>query len=239
MIEYSEVEESTEAMRDSINGIPSGGVSGPIPSVTGDNVPEGKLPSNSGAPNPRGKGGSNPAPSKFENKIAIPQIKMKPIKHPEDHKHDESCAATGSHVVSAEFCLEQTARVLMDLAEQQEDPAWVESHRTLAEQWMQMAQILLTFRIDAQQNTGEIEMKQQQMNQQDEVHRQSLAQNDQLHKQSMQHNDNANKQTLTQNDQKHSFRMDTASAAQKVKTDAAAAQKKETTSPKPTSKVVK
>ena len=223
------------AGRNSIVGIPSGGASGPTPSVTGDSVPSGKMPTSSGAPNPNGKGTETPPKGGSDS---VPEIKVDPLKHPDDHKHDDTCAAEGAHVVTAEYALEQTARVLMDLAEQQEDPAWVEAHRTLAEQWMAMAQMLLQFRIDAQQNVGEVELKQQQLQQQQELHQQSLTQNDQTHAQGLQQSDQMHKQGLQQKDQQHSmgldqqtqqhkFKMDSAGKAQKLKLDTQTQQAKQ------------
>jgi len=211
-----------------LNGGSSGSLSAPKPTPIGGNLPPGgggkpaskSLPSGAGAESPannpamadpsqpgstpQGPGMAGAPKSKFDKDTGgVPQIKIKPLKHPDDHKHDDKCIATGTTVVTAEFCLENASRVLMDIAEQQDDPAWVESHRTLADQWMQMAQMLLQFRIDAQQNAGEIELKQQQLGQQDELHKQSLAQNDQTHKQGMQHADDQHKQSMQQADIAH------------------------------------
>jgi len=254
-----DVEEA--GMRDGINGVPGGGLKPPKATPTGDSVPSGPTPKSSGAPMPKAPGAPGAMPpasgassagglapkspggeiptSQFAKNQEVPEIKIDPLKHPDDHEHDEKCAAEGSHVVTAEFCLEQLSRVLMELAEQQEDPAWVEAHRTLAEQWMQTAQMLLQFRIDAQANAGEIELKQQQLQQQHEMHQQTLAQGDQLHSQTMQQNDDMHKQGMTQKDeqhkvgldqqdQQHKFKMDSAGKHEKLKLDTAAQQSKMT-----------
>lgn len=222
---------------DAINGIPSG-VDGARPGPTGDSLPSGPIPKSSGAPNPNGIGGkANPKSasiptSKFSQGKQVPEIKVDPIKHPDNHSHDDKCAAEGDHVVTAEYCLEQMARVLMELAENQEDPAWVEAHRTLAEQWMGAAQMLLQFRIDANANAGETELKQQQLHQQNELHQQTLAQNDTMHAQTLSQNDQNHAQGIKQKDeqhkaglqqvdQQHKLKMDSASKHEKLKLDTA------------------
>lgn len=225
-----------------IVGIPTSGVSGPKPSATGDSQPSGRMPASSGPANPRGNpGGNTPGPrdpgppkvggappsSKFSGNKPIPEISVEPVKHPDDHKHDKTCPATGDQVITAEACLEHFARVMMELAEEQEDPVWTESHRTLAEMWMNAAQMLLQYRIDAQANAGEVELKQQQIYQQDELHQQTLSQNDQLHSQTLQHNDQQHKQGMQQKDQQHKVGLQQQDAQHKFKMDAAATANKQ------------
>lgn len=222
-----------ESLRDSIDGIPSGGVSGPKATVSGDSIPSGKTPATAGAA-PSNNATSKvkaPAPSKFASQRPIPQISVKPVKQPDDHKHDEKCAAgPGDQVVTAEFCLENFARVMREMAENQEDPTWTQAHQALADQWMQMAQILLQYRINAQANIGEAELKQQQMNHEEDLHQQTMAQNDQQHAQNLKHaemmhssamkqKDDIHKQGLDQKDQQHKFKMDTAAQNAKAKSD--------------------
>lgn len=128
--------------------------------------------------------------SQFGTSSYLPTLDTSPLEMPDTH-------------VTAEWCLEQMSRVLIEIAEEQDDPVWLESHRTLAEQWMGAAQLLLEHAREAKGITGDIELKQQQLYQQHELHQQSLSQNDQQHVQGINQKDDLHKQSMKQNDAQH------------------------------------
>lgn len=128
--------------------------------------------------------------SQFGQNRPVPEIDIQPLKQPDSF-------------VTIEFCLEQMHRVLTELAEGQEDPVWVESHRSLAEQWMAAAGLLLQHAQVGHAQTGDMELKQQQLYQEDELHQQTLSHNDQKHFQDVRQGDDEHKQRLKQGDDQH------------------------------------
>lgn len=128
--------------------------------------------------------------SQFQTAKKPPSIPLEPLKMPDTH-------------VTPEYCLEQMARVLEELAEKQEDPIWVQQHITLAESWRGAAEVLLNHAVAGQQMLGDQHLKQQQIDQQHDQHMQQLSHNDQQHFQGMKQSDDQHEQKLKQNDQLH------------------------------------
>lgn len=120
----------------------------------------------------------------------VPPIDLKALEMPKTH-------------VTPEFCLEQAARVLEELAEQQEDPAWVAAHMQLAQQWTSIAEVLLNHAVQSQGMVGDTHLKQQEIHHNEDMHQQGLAQNDQQHFQKMKQADDQHQQGLKQGDELH------------------------------------
>lgn len=139
----------------------------------------------------------NVKPSQFSKMPAPPPpeaIEIKPLKMPGGR-------------VNAEFCLENAARILEELAETQDDPEWESSFVEIATSWQAMAELLLNHELNIQAQIGDINLKQQEMAMQHELHQQTMAQNDQMHQQKVKQNDEQHKVNMKMTDQQNKIKM--------------------------------
>lgn len=120
----------------------------------------------------------------------VPPIDLKALEMPKTH-------------VTPEYCLEEMGRVLQTLAEQQEDPTWVDAHLKIADLWRAAAETLLNHAVQSQGMVGDTHLKQQEVDHNEDMHQQQLAHADQQHFQGMKQQDDQHQQSLKQNDEMH------------------------------------
>jgi hypothetical protein len=109
--------------------------------------------------------------------------------------------------VTIEFALEEFSRVMIEIAEQQEDPVWHQQMLAMAQEWHALAATLLQHRVDMESTRGEVELKQQQLVHNDMDHQQKFSQQDQMHQQNMKHQDSMNQMNLQHQDQMNKMGM--------------------------------
>lgn len=121
--------------------------------------------------------------------------------------------------VTPEYCLEHAARVLEQLSEKQEDPAWNQQYIVLADQWKAMAEMLINYKIQIHQLQGDQQLKQQEMYFARDLHAQQLAMNDQQHLQKMTQSDQQHQQSMKQADAQHTIQKQQMQDQHKVNLD--------------------